>query len=214
VVGGGVEHLGHVPMFVGIKWADEVGVPFSTALMSRYDLVPQRALGAFVSALVRGQCGNAAQGADEAARHYEATRTQGFLGGFPAATLAEALLRCGRHDAAFELANRVLEGLPSAETGIFVPELWRLRAEARAASGSGHAHEVEHDLRAALRIASVQRAEVFRLRAALALGRLLRDRGRIGDARELVSTQAAAADLDPALDERRALHALATELGL
>jgi acetyl-CoA acetyltransferase family protein len=41
VVGGGVEHLGHVPMFVGIKWADEVGVPFSPALMSRYDLVPQ-----------------------------------------------------------------------------------------------------------------------------------------------------------------------------
>jgi acetyl-CoA acetyltransferase family protein len=41
VVAGGVEHLGHVPMFVGIEWSDEVGVPFSPELMERYDLVPQ-----------------------------------------------------------------------------------------------------------------------------------------------------------------------------
>jgi acetyl-CoA acyltransferase len=41
VIGGGVEHMGHVPMGVGFKWADEVGVPYPPALMERYALVPQ-----------------------------------------------------------------------------------------------------------------------------------------------------------------------------
>jgi acetyl-CoA acyltransferase len=41
VIGSGVEHLGHVPMFVGMNWVDEVGTPFPPELMERYDLVPQ-----------------------------------------------------------------------------------------------------------------------------------------------------------------------------
>ena len=27
VIGGGVEHMGHIPMGVGFKWVDEVGSP-------------------------------------------------------------------------------------------------------------------------------------------------------------------------------------------
>jgi len=41
VIGSGVEHLGHIPMFVGERWADEVGTPFPPALMERYELVQQ-----------------------------------------------------------------------------------------------------------------------------------------------------------------------------
>ena len=41
VIGGGVEHMGHVPIGVGFKWADEVGTPFPPALFERYNLVPQ-----------------------------------------------------------------------------------------------------------------------------------------------------------------------------
>jgi acetyl-CoA acyltransferase len=40
-IGSGVEHMGHVPMGVGFKWVDEVGVPWPPALMERYDLIPQ-----------------------------------------------------------------------------------------------------------------------------------------------------------------------------
>src|SRR5215213_6809291 len=40
-IGGGVEHMGHVPMGVGFKWTDEVGSPFPPALFERYNLVPQ-----------------------------------------------------------------------------------------------------------------------------------------------------------------------------
>jgi acetyl-CoA acyltransferase len=41
VIGSGVEHMGHVPMGVGFKWADEVGVPWPQELMDRYNLIPQ-----------------------------------------------------------------------------------------------------------------------------------------------------------------------------
>jgi acetyl-CoA acyltransferase len=41
VIGGGVEHMGHIPMGVGFKWVDEVGSPWPPALLERYDLVPQ-----------------------------------------------------------------------------------------------------------------------------------------------------------------------------
>jgi acetyl-CoA acyltransferase len=41
VIGGGVEHMGHVPMGVGFKWVDEVGSPYPPELMERYALIPQ-----------------------------------------------------------------------------------------------------------------------------------------------------------------------------
>jgi acetyl-CoA acyltransferase len=41
VIGGGVEHMGHIPMGVGFKWVDEVGSPYPAELMERYALVPQ-----------------------------------------------------------------------------------------------------------------------------------------------------------------------------
>src|SRR5918999_183815 len=41
VIGAGVEHMGHVPMGIGLKWADEVGHPYPAELMERFDLVPQ-----------------------------------------------------------------------------------------------------------------------------------------------------------------------------
>ncbi|MGI8594075.1 MAG: thiolase family protein [Solirubrobacteraceae bacterium] len=41
VIGGGVEHMGHIPMGVGFSWVDEVGMPWPPELMERYNLVPQ-----------------------------------------------------------------------------------------------------------------------------------------------------------------------------
>ena len=41
VIGGGVEHMGHIPMGVGFKWVDEVGTPWPEQLMAKYNLVPQ-----------------------------------------------------------------------------------------------------------------------------------------------------------------------------
>jgi acetyl-CoA acyltransferase len=41
VIGGGVEHMGHIPMGIGFKWADQVGTPWPPEMMERYNLVPQ-----------------------------------------------------------------------------------------------------------------------------------------------------------------------------
>ena len=41
VIGSGVEHMGHIPMGVGLKWVDDVGWPWPPELMARYNLVPQ-----------------------------------------------------------------------------------------------------------------------------------------------------------------------------
>jgi acetyl-CoA acyltransferase len=40
-IGGGVEHMGHIPMGVGFKWVDDVGSPWPEELMAKYNLVPQ-----------------------------------------------------------------------------------------------------------------------------------------------------------------------------
>src|SRR5439155_9453126 len=41
VIGGGVEHMGHVPMGVTFSFVDKVGTPWPEELMGRYNLVPQ-----------------------------------------------------------------------------------------------------------------------------------------------------------------------------
>jgi acetyl-CoA acetyltransferase family protein len=41
VVGGGVEHMGHIPMGVTFGWTEQVGTPWPPALLERYALVPQ-----------------------------------------------------------------------------------------------------------------------------------------------------------------------------
>jgi len=41
VIGAGVEHMGHVPLGVGLAWVDQVGTPWPPALIERYNLVPQ-----------------------------------------------------------------------------------------------------------------------------------------------------------------------------
>ena len=40
-IGSGVEHMGHVPLGVGLKWVDQVGTPYPPGLMERYNLIPQ-----------------------------------------------------------------------------------------------------------------------------------------------------------------------------
>src|SRR3954462_8705325 len=41
VIGGGVEHMGHIPMGVGFNWIDQVGSPWPPELMEKYNLIPQ-----------------------------------------------------------------------------------------------------------------------------------------------------------------------------
>ncbi len=40
-IGSGVEHMGHIPLGIGMSWTEQVGHPFPKELMDRYDLIPQ-----------------------------------------------------------------------------------------------------------------------------------------------------------------------------
>ena len=41
VIGSGVEHLGRIPMGIGLSFTEQVGSPWPPALTEKYDLVPQ-----------------------------------------------------------------------------------------------------------------------------------------------------------------------------
>ncbi len=41
VIGAGLEHMGHIPISIGLKWTPEVGEPFTEELYERYPLVNQ-----------------------------------------------------------------------------------------------------------------------------------------------------------------------------
>jgi len=41
VIGGGVEHMGHIPMGIAFNWVDQIGSPWPPELMERYNLIPQ-----------------------------------------------------------------------------------------------------------------------------------------------------------------------------
>lgn len=156
--------------------------------------------------------GNVQAAADRAEAHFEVTSTQGFLSVFPAMTLAEALARAGRRDAALILLNRTVARLSEPQAGLFVSELWRQRGELGAGADGPGSKAVENDLRTAVRIATTQGGAVYRLRAVRALARLLAAGGRLGEARSLLA-QTDAAEADPELEEVVALRALAAGLG-
>src|ERR1700761_1281498 len=40
-IGSGVEHMGHIPMGVNLKWSDEVGVPWPPEFLERYEVINQ-----------------------------------------------------------------------------------------------------------------------------------------------------------------------------
>lgn len=181
------------------------------AIGTRFELTAQRALGAFMLGLFDNRHGDAKAGADEAERQFEATRSQGFLSVFPVMTLAEALARVGRRDEALSLLSRTLQGLPAQQTGIYVSELWRQCGELRAAADGALSEAAEHDLRVAIRIATTQAANVYRLRAVIALTRLLVSNHRFAQVRALL-TETDISGFDPELEGLSELASLSADM--
>ena len=176
------------------------------AVGASYDLVANRALGAFMLGLVRSRLGAPAAAAREVEAQYDGTRSQGFLSVFPTISLAEVLIRAGRGMDALELLNQTLAGLPSGE-GVFVAELWRQRGELLAADAATRPAS-EIDLRTALRIATTQGATLHRLRAANSLAQLLDESGRREAAQALLAEQDAPVEDDVRAPEWTALAQL------
>ena len=105
-----------------------------------------------------------------------------FLG----AALAEARFDAGRVTDALALVDHALNTGEGSATGLYVPEIHRLRGMFLKSLASP-AEEVERALRTALEIAEEQGAFLLKLRAATSLARLWRDQGKVRQARELLA---------------------------
>ena len=105
-----------------------------------------------------------------------------FLG----APLAKARFDAGRVKDALALIDHALNTGGGPASGLFVPEIHRLRGVILRSLGSP-AEEVESALRTALQIAEEQGAFLLKLRASMSLARLWRDQGKVSEARELLA---------------------------
>jgi predicted ATPase len=103
-----------------------------------------------------------------------------------AAALAEARFDAGRVTDALALVDRALDTGEGPASGLYVPEIHRLRGVFLGSLGSP-AEEVERTLRTALEIAEEQGAFLLKLRAATSLARLWLDQGKRDQARELLA---------------------------
>ena len=105
---------------------------------------------------------------------------------FIGAALAEARFDAGRVTDALALADHALNTGEGRASGLFVPEIHRLRGVFLRSLGSP-AEEVECGLRTALELAEEQGAFLLKLRAVTSLARLWRDQGKVREARELLA---------------------------
>jgi predicted ATPase len=105
---------------------------------------------------------------------------------FYAASLAEVRFDAGRVTDALALVDRAVNTGEGPASGLYVPEIHRLRGLFLMSLGTP-AEEVESALRTALQIAEEQRAFLLKLRAATNLARLWLDQGKALQARELLA---------------------------
>jgi hypothetical protein len=105
---------------------------------------------------------------------------------FFGAALAEARFDAGRVTDALALVDHALNTGEGPASGLFAPEIHRLRGMFLKSLGSP-AEEIECALRTALEIAEEQGAFLLKLRASTSLARLWRDQGKVQQARELLA---------------------------
>jgi class 3 adenylate cyclase/tetratricopeptide (TPR) repeat protein len=105
---------------------------------------------------------------------------------FFGAALAEARFDAGRVADALALVDHAVNTGEGPASGLFVPEVHRLRGVFLRSLGSP-VEEVEGALRTALELAEKQGAFLLKLRASMSLARLWRDQGKVQQARELLA---------------------------
>jgi predicted ATPase len=95
--------------------------------------------------------------------------------------LAEALCLAGREAEALALLNRALEDIVEPDTGLYLPELYRLRGELLLRLDPGNREEALRSMRAGLDLAARTGASALGLRAAMSLVRATDARVDSGD---------------------------------
>jgi predicted ATPase/predicted Ser/Thr protein kinase len=103
------------------------------------------------------------------------------------ALLAEAVGLHGRPEEALRITEEGLAIAAQTNEGLFEAELQRLRGDFLLRCNRDSWADAEACYRQALMTASYQKALSLKLRAATSLGRLLRDRGRVGEVRPILA---------------------------
>ena len=157
----------------------------AVALAEKFDLPFFRWLGRYLMGWAKAQGLTLSEGLalmEEAFPFVVNEQLYKFFG----AALAEARFDAGRVTDALALVDHALNTGEGPASGLYVPEIHRLRGVFLKSLGSP-AEEVERALRTALQIAEEQGAFLLKLRAAMSLARLWRDQGKVQQARELLA---------------------------
>jgi ATP/maltotriose-dependent transcriptional regulator MalT len=149
---------------------------------TRYDLPATRAVGLFMSGAAQALKGDVTA-LRQMEPSFEATLAYGFIGLLPGVIMVETLAAAARDQEALALTKRLLDDLTAPETGVFVPELWRLRGELMLRQAASNSPQVEQYFETAQRMAQNQSAPIYQLRATIGLARLLAERGQLEQAR-------------------------------
>ena len=102
-----------------------------------------------------------------------------------ATTLAEGLTAQNQLDEALQTINEAIAEIPDHGESFDMPEMLRVKGEILARSGE--AAEAEHCFRKSLDLSRRQCALGWELRGAISLGRVWRQAGRVGEARDLLT---------------------------
>jgi predicted ATPase len=157
----------------------------TVALAEKFDLPFFRWFGRYVEGWAKAQGLTLSEGLasmEEAFPHLVNEQFYKFLG----ATLAEARFDAGRVTDALALVDHAVNTGEGPASGLYVPEIHRLRGVFLGSLGSP-SEEVERAFRTALEIAEEQGALLLKLRAATSFARLWRDQGKVQQARELLA---------------------------
>ena len=157
----------------------------TVAFAEKFDLPYYRSFGRFLMGWAKAQGSTLLEGLalmEEAFPFLVSEQHYKLFG----AALAEARFDAGRVTDALALVDHALNTGEGPASGLYVPEIHRLRGVFLKGLGSP-AEEVERALRTALEIAEEQGAFLLKLRAGTSLVRLWRDQGKVQQARELLA---------------------------
>jgi len=176
---------GHSFMMVRDRHSCERMGARTVALAEKFDLPYYHSFGRFLMGWAKAQGLTLSEGLALMEEEFPHIATEQHYKLY-AAPLAEARFDVGHVTDALALVDHALKTGEGPMSGLYVPEVHRLRGVFLQSLESS-TEEVESAFRMALQIAEEQGAFLLRLRASMSLARLWRDQGKRDEARELLA---------------------------
>lgn len=137
----------------------------------KFNLPPQRSIGTFMSGWIRASEDDLAGGLRVMDEEYPRVSVMGPLPPFYASLLATVRLEAGQVARGLEPLDMMLKSVKEPGVGVFLPEIYRLRAQCLLRLDPCNIDEAIRALEAAIATAKQQQARTFWLRAAIDISR-------------------------------------------